>query len=300
MTELERYRRTDRAQDVVFAFGALAATHLPGPGLVRLLARLHMTESAVRSTLAKMARLGRLNVERQGRLGVYSLSAPITRRFRQVQGTARLPSWSGSFQGLLHQVPESARWFRDRLTYYASFHGYGTLRPGVLISAHDGQDAVLEQLGTVPADAFVHQVTITPATLRQARRIAASTWDLASIAARSSVITTRVAHLERVDDPTGPTLGGDHGPTADDDPWVVFERWNALYQDVMDVVFADPHLPQELLPPSWPVGTMFAELDRLNAGWGPSLQPILRAEVEDAAPGLARYEQAPWESAGTS
>ena len=55
------------------------------------------------------------------------------------------------------------------------------------------------------------------------------------------------------------------------------------------LVIADPHLPQELLPPRWPVGIMFAELDQLNARWGPSLQPLLRAGVEDAAPGLAHY-----------
>lgn len=286
MTDLERYRRTGRAQDIAFVFGALAAARLPGPGLLRLLGHLHMTESAARSTLAKMVRRGRLDVERRGRVGLYSLGAPLAHRYRQIEGTAAQPAWSGGFHGLLHQVPESTRWFRDRLTYYADFHGFGALRPGVLISARAGADTVLEQLGEVPADAFVHRVQITPESIEEARGMASATWDLAEVARRAEHLTSRIRTLRR----------SAEGAAADEAGlWGVFEQWNALYQQVMRVVLADPHLPAELLPPRWPVGAMFGELNRLNARWGPMLQPFLRAQVEQVAPGLASYEAAPWE-----
>ncbi|MCG7311407.1 PaaX family transcriptional regulator C-terminal domain-containing protein [Brachybacterium sp. ACRRE] len=288
MTDLERYRRTDRAQDVGFVFGALTAASLPGPGLLRLLGRLHMTESAAHSTLAKMVRMGRLDVERHGRVGLYSLGAPLARRYRQIEGTATPATWSGSFHGLLHQVPESARWFRDRLTYYADFHGFGSLRPGVLISARAEADTVLGQLGEVPEGALVHRVQITPESIEEARGMAEATWDLAEVGRRAEDLTARIRALRGSVELAG--------RPADDAPlWDVFGQWNALYQQVLRVVLADPHLPAELLPPRWPVGAMFAELNRLNSRWGPTLQPFLRAQVEQAAPGLARYEPAPWE-----
>ncbi|WP_152354150.1 hypothetical protein [Brachybacterium subflavum] len=307
MTDLERYRRTDRAQDVGFVFGALTAASLPGPGLLRLLGRLHMTESAARSTLAKMVRMGRLDVERHGRVGVYSLGAPLARRYRQIEGTATLPAWSGDFHGIVHQVPESARWFRDRLTYYADFHGFGTLRPGVLISVRAEADTVLGQLGEAPEGAVLHRVLITPGSVEEARGMAGATWDLAEVARRAEDLTSRIRELRgSVELEHRPGAEGREGcegrefrrddPSADEARlWDVFGRWNALYQQVMRVVLADPHLPVELLPPRWPVGAMFDELDRLNARWGPTLQPFLRAQVEQAAPGLARYEPAPWE-----
>lgn len=258
MTDLERYRRTDRAQDVAFVFGALAAARLPGPGLLRLLERLHMTESSARSTLAKMVRMGRLDVERRGRLGLYSLGAPLAHRCRQIEGTAARPAWSGSFHGLLHQVPESARWFRDRLSYYADFHGFGTLRPGVLISARAGADTVLEQLGEVPAGAFVHRVLITPESLEEARDMAGPAWDLAAVAHRGEDLTSCIRELR-----DGVEESADEQSLSDG-----FVQWNALYQQVMRVVLADPHLPAELLPQRWPIGAMFAELNRLNTRRG--------------------------------
>jgi DNA-binding transcriptional regulator PaaX len=308
VTDLEHYRRTDRAQDVGFVFGALSAVQLPGPGLLRLLGHLHMTESAARSTLAKMVRLGRLDVERHGRVGVYSLGAPLARRYRQIEGTAEPPAWSGGFHGLLHHVPESARWFRDRLVYYAGFHGFGTLRPGVLISARPDAGTVLDQLGEVPAGAFVHRVRVTPESLEEARHMARTAWDLAGIARRAEDLTARIRAVRGSGEIESALGAGGEGlgprgkprpePPADETRlWEAFRQWNALYEQVVRVVMIDPHLPAELLPQRWPVSTLFTELNGLNARWGPVLQPMLRAQVEQAAPGLARYEPSPWERA---
>ncbi|WP_165831688.1 PaaX family transcriptional regulator C-terminal domain-containing protein [Brachybacterium endophyticum] len=285
MTDLERYRRTDRAQDVGFVFAAVGATHLPGPALVRMLTHLHMTESAARNTLAKMVRLQRLDVEACGRISVYSLGEVLARRFRQVEGAAPPTPWDGGFDTLVHQVPEGARWFRDRLVYYARFHGYGTLRPGVLIGVHPDVDLALGQVGEPPTGAVLHRARMIPASLEEARDMASRAWELGTIA---RTYETLGAQVDR-------QFSGGPPPADAAGLWSTFEAWARLYQQVTSAVIRDPHLPHELLPASWPARRFFTRLDRLNRDWGPPLQSFLRAQVEESAGGLARYEPLPWE-----
>lgn len=282
MTDRERYRRTDRTQDVGFVFGALAATHLPGPVLVRLLGQLHLTESAARNTLAKMVRQRVLVSEPVGRRCVYSLPPAVLEKYRQVQGVAEPQPWSGRYFTVIHGVPESARWYRDRLQYTAAYFGFGALRPGVLIGTRDRAAALLEHLGGVPEGAVVHHAQLVPAFLAEARRMAADAWDLDALATRYAHVIERIETAER----THPRL-----PDGHEARWDVFRAWNRLYREVTDLQIADPHVPGALLPRSWPRADHGARLRALNMRWGPGLTAFLREDATSHDPaGLCRYE----------
>lgn len=286
MTERERYRRTDRTMDVGFVFGALAAIQLPGPMLVRLLTELHMTESAARNTLAKMVRQGVLVAEPVGRMRRYALSASTLLRYRQVQGAAGPASWEGSFAAVIHQVPESARWFRDRLLYYAAYHGYGTLRPGVLIAVHDRAEHLYERLGPCPEGARLHRTRLQPEDLAEARHMAAEAWDLEQLTAEHHrVLAVIEDRLHREEDL----------PETDEGWWEAFRTWNRLYRDVYGVQLQDPNLPGALLPARWPGVDHRARLAALNRVWGPPLSTFLRRQGTPEVRALARYEESlPW------
>lgn len=283
MTERERYRRTDRTQDVVFVFGALSATHLPGPPLVRILGELGLNESAARNTLTKMVRQRALVAEPAGRLRVYSLPTGVQEKYRQIEGTAPSDPWAGEFSAIIHRVPESERWFRDRLQYFAPYFGYGMLRPGVLVAARDRAAELIGHLEQAPDGVDMHACALRPSSAAECRAMAASAWDLAGIARQYAQVGRQITGALR-----------DHPSVPDDDAgrWDAFRTWNDVYRGVIELQMRDPHLPSELLPPSWPRGDYMAGLGELNGRWGPTLQAFLREQVSahgETADELAVY-----------
>lgn len=268
MTDQGCYPRTDRTQDVGFVFGALCATHLPGPMLIEILRHLHLTESAARNTLAKMVRQGALVTQPLRRVRRYSLSPSVLMRFVDVKSAGSVPAWSGEFRAVVHSVPGTERRFRDRLQYLAVHHGFGTLRAGVLISVHDRTAELLERLGEVPATVTLHRAGLVPDDLGQARRMAARAWDLEQLAATYRTVRHEVdARLE------GPL----EVPAHDEGRWDLFRAWNRLYRSVTRVRIQDPHLTPELLPTAWPATDLGERLERINAVWGLGMAPFLRA-----------------------
>src|SRR5699024_9226800 len=129
-TEPKRYRWSGRTIDVPFLFGALGASAVTGPVLVRLLSELGVHESAARNLLVRMRNMGFLEVERSGRMAIYRINAEFTHRYRQVEGTAAAPIWQGRFDGIVYSIPEKFRRLRDRLHHTALAAGYGQLRSG--------------------------------------------------------------------------------------------------------------------------------------------------------------------------
>lgn len=285
MTDRERYRRTDRTQDVGFCFGALSATHLPGPALVLLLGELGLTPSAARNTLAKMVRQHALVSEPIGRSSLYSFSPETLKKYRQIEGTERPPAWSGEFRTVVYHTPERSRWFRDRLRYFAEFCGLGMLRPGVLIGVRDARDVIGHLLTDVPADVWIHHGALRPDSIDDARIIVGRAFDLAALRRDDERIRTAVARELR------------HPGVPDDDQgrWDLFRRWNRLYRDVTEFHMRDPHLPPEILPVDWSANDHMAALDTLNASWGPPLADFLQAQVARVVPaGHARYYPRVW------
>lgn len=285
MTDRERYRRTDRTQDVIFVFGALSAEHVPGPALVRILEGMGMSESVARNTLTKMVRQRALLAEPSGRMRIYSMPPGVETKYRQIAGSDGPTPWSGEFSSVIYRAPESVRWYRDRLQYTAPYFGYGMLRPGVLVSAHDRATDLLARLGEAPQEVATHVCALRPTDLAEARRITASTWDLHEISAQYAQVSARIERRIR----EWPNI-----PDGVDTTWRLFREWNDVYREVIELQMQDPHLPAELLPSAWPRADHMERLGELNRLWGPRLQAFVRAQAEEAAPRLTVYVDPAW------
>jgi phenylacetic acid degradation operon negative regulatory protein len=258
---------------VCFAFGAAAVPsggqlpggQLGGRVLIRLLADLGLSEPAARSLLLRMRREGWLHSERAGREAKYRLAPAILAAQARIEAQLRgqRPEWTGSFSGVLYEVPENARAFRDRLRRTAQLLGYGTLRPGLLAATTDRWE---ELLSLLPAHPAASQVLRTRISLSDgdSRRVAARMWGLDALAARyrsvleQSRVTTEQAQR--------------HPPGA-----AAFRALAAATLPIYDASAEDPDLPAGLLPPDWPGDQLGPALDRAFRAFYPLVGDYLTA-----------------------
>ncbi|WGW11384.1 PaaX family transcriptional regulator C-terminal domain-containing protein [Saxibacter everestensis] len=274
MSQGMRYRYTRNSINVAFVFGALGASVLTGPVLIRMLRGLYIGESAARNILTKMRNMQTLDVSKTGRTPVYRLGHGLTEKYREIEGTAGRVAWDGSFHSLIYDIPERQRAFRDRFRYLAQYTGYGLIRPGVMICPEDRLHRVAHFLRERPAGTNLFTARLDVHSLREARRMASVAWDLEPLAAgyRETLGTIRRAR----DD--GFKAGADNGY------WEGFVRWNRLYQELLTLQLADPELPEELLPMDWPRSRFSESLHQLNSSWGPKIQPFLRTVAAQMDP----------------
>jgi phenylacetic acid degradation operon negative regulatory protein len=258
---------------VCFAFGAAAVPsggqlpggQLGGRVLIRLLADLGLSEPAARSLLLRMRREGWLHSERAGREAKYRLAPAILAAQARIEAQLRgqRPEWTGSFSGVLYEVPENARAFRDRLRRTAQLLGYGTLRPGLLAATTDRWE---ELLSLLPAHPAASQVLRTRISLSDgdSRRVAVRMWGLDALAARyrsvleESRVTTEQAQR--------------HPPGA-----AAFRALAAATLPIYDASAEDPDLPAGLLPPDWPGDQLGPALDRAFRAFYPLVGDYLTA-----------------------
>jgi phenylacetic acid degradation operon negative regulatory protein len=269
-------RQGSPAALVAALFGMSGRSSLPGPALVALLGDLGLAAPAARRALARMREQGQLVTTPRGRQVDHHLTGAFrasVERLRDDRGEA--PAWEGSFHTLLHQVPESARPYRDRLRRVAVLVGYAPWQPGVLISPVDRSAALAEVLDDVPAGASVvlgrlsvddgrvhdhrngegpdsgdHGGVVTAAAM--ARRA----WDLDALAAdlRAHLPVLQAA----LDAPVRHA-----GPEA---LRRIVHLTNAVFVDLL----RDPGLPRELRPPDWPGDQLRILVGRIAAADGPA------------------------------
>jgi len=108
--------------------------------LIRLFREMDIAETAVRTTVARMAREGWLQAERHGRRSYYSLT-PQGQKLLQ-EGiprvlTRRQVAWDGRWCVFLYSIPEASRSVRDRLRKELSWLGFGSLSDGVWIAPNN-------------------------------------------------------------------------------------------------------------------------------------------------------------------
>lgn len=254
---------TSRVGLVCFVFGMARVgpgEHLAGAVLMRLLADLGLSGSAARSLLLRMRREGWLSSERVGREARYRLTpvldAAQARLDRQLRGDR--PAWSGSFNGVLYEVPERDRAFRDRLRRSAHVLGYVTLRPGLLVATTDRCEELASLLPAQPAGSQMLRVRLT-LSAEDSRRAAAELWELDALAARYRVVLAEARDR---------TTRAERHPPRDT---AAFQAFAATTLPVYEVGAEDPDLPAALLPPDWPGQQVGATLRRAFQVFGPSL-----------------------------
>ncbi|MGH3204788.1 MAG: PaaX family transcriptional regulator C-terminal domain-containing protein [Streptosporangiaceae bacterium] len=258
---------------VCFAFGAAAVPfggtlpngQLSGRALIQLMGDLGLSEAASRSLLLRMRKEGWLTSERSGREAKYRLAPAIdaaqARIERQLRG--QRPDWAGYFNGILYEIPEPARAFRDRLRRTAQLLGYATLRSGLLVATTDRWAELASLLPGQPDGSQLLQVQVRLGEA-DSRLVAARLWALDALADqyRSVLAQARARTDEAHQHPPGPAA---------------FRAFTAATLPIFDASAADPDLPAELLPADWPGDQLGAALARAYRAFYPGIGGYLAA-----------------------
>ncbi len=262
---------------VCFAFGVAGVPPgqpLAGRTLLLLLADLGLSDPAARSLLLRMRHEGLLDSERTGRQARYRLAPVVTsaqaRLERQLRGGR--PAWTGAFSGILYQVPERSRDFRDRLRRTAQLLGYATLRPGLLVATTDRWAELVSVLPPPPAGSQLLRTSVG-LSADDSRRVAAELWDLQALAARYRAVLAEARHRTDRAEARPP------GPAAS------FHDFAAATLPIYEVSADDPDLPAELLLPDWPGDQLAPAIARALRVFGPLIHDYL-AGIQSDVPSL--------------
>jgi phenylacetic acid degradation operon negative regulatory protein len=255
--------RDGATREVFFALGLAAVGRdeaaVPGPVLIAVLSDLGLSESAARAAILRLRRYGWLSTERRGRYTYYAPTATIRARQQRVQDhfTTPSPPWDGAFHGLIYEVPERHRAYRDRLRRCARLMGYASLRGGLLIAPNDRFLELQSLLSEPPSEAHLLPARIELASV-DARRLAHRLWALEALAEeyRARVVAVRDAIEDAASDPP-------FGPQA-------LRAFAAATQPVYQAIAQDPLLPNELLPDDWPRAELSAALQAAHRALGPA------------------------------
>lgn len=253
---------------MLFAFGVArvpAGEALPGPVLLRLLADLGLSEPAARAVILRMRREGWLRSVRRGRRADYELAPAVLAMEQRYERQLRGPraAWEGRFHGLLYEVPERHRSFRDSLRRFAHLAGYATLRPGLLIALGDRSTELAPMLERTPKDCQILHVRLElPAP--DARRLAVELWSLDALAESYQTLirsTTAAAERAQREAPAGPDA---------------LREFAATVGPVFEAAAQDPGVPDDLLPDDWPGAQLSAALGQALRAFEPLLSPYLQ------------------------
>lgn len=225
----------------------------PVAALLRLLDPVGIAAPAVRTAISRMVMQGWLEpVQLPGGRG-YRATERANRRLdeagERIYGRHR-PVWDGRWH-LVLVAPPAARSARTRLRADLAFLGYAELADNVWVSPFPRAELTetLDRSGASARTARADDVDPAPT----------DAWALAALRAAYD------AWLRTADDLTGAALAahGDPDEAAFAARFVLVHEWRKF-------LFADPGLPDELLPADWPgreaAARFAAEADRLKPG----------------------------------
>ncbi len=206
--------------------------------VIDVLARVGVSEEAVRSTLTRMVKRGLLRRQRVGRQVYVGLTPRATavlkdghNRVWKAGGVNR--DWDGTWTVVSFSLPDSRRNDRHELRSRLVWEGFGPLQSGQWIAA--GTRDVSDLVADLQLAGHVHVLNARPAAPTTDTDLVPNAFDTDAIAARYH------AFVARWDEPD--PLGG----LGDD-----LARQLALHTDWLQLVRQDPHLPATLLPTDWP------------------------------------------------
>lgn len=228
--------------------------------LVAIAERLGITEVAVRSAVARLAREGWVNARKAGNRSFYSLSE--TGRSLIEEGTRRIyrtngKAWDGGWCLLTYSIPESERGKRDRLRKRLAWLGFGALGGGVYVAPRNVGDDVRKLLVSHNALQFARIFRAQLGAGHSDQEIVKQCWQLDSIARAYERFLRHYRPLYDADLRRYKTGALDDG--------VAFAMRFALTHDFRRFPFIDPDLPEELLPKHWAGATARALFERYHA-----------------------------------
>jgi phenylacetic acid degradation operon negative regulatory protein len=207
---------------------------------------LGMSETAVRSAVARLARERWLQADRRGRGSFYRLSAAGrslieegTRRIYRSNGRA----WDRRWCLLTYSIPETKRALRDRMRKQLAWLGFGQLSSATYLCARDRSDDVERLLGRVGAASFARTFLAKSAGETKDAMLVSECWNLRAI---ERVYRRFIRSYEKryIRDKTLQR----RGKLTDADAFVArFLLTHAFRR----FPFIDPDLPAVLLPKRW-------------------------------------------------
>ncbi|MCB0894124.1 MAG: PaaX family transcriptional regulator [Nocardioides sp.] len=219
----------------------------PVAAVVRMLDPVGIAAPAVRTAISRMVMQGWLEpVQLAGGRG-YRTTERANRRLDETGNRVyrrQVPAWDGRWHLVLVDPPP-VRAARSKLRADLAFVGYAELADDVWVSPFPraGLAEVLERAGATARTARADSFDCDPT----------SAWDLAGLRASYDGWLASAEHLVR-----------DHLAAHDDADEAAFAARFHLVHEWRKFLFADPGLPDELLPPDWP-GRAAAELFTVEA-----------------------------------
>ena len=222
--------------------------------LVAIGRALGMSEVAVRSAVARLARERWVAARKHGQRSFYRL-APKGRALIE-EGTQRIyhgdgRAWNGTWCLLSYSIPESKRALRDRMRKQLAWLGFGQLASGTYLAPRDVSRQVLRLAERLGAGAYAKTFTARGCGATNDARIVRECWDLQRIARAYQRFVRHYAPLYARDIRR-------HAQRRLQDA-EAFRTRLALTHDFRRFPFIDPDLPQQLLPTAWS-GTRAREL----------------------------------------
>jgi phenylacetic acid degradation operon negative regulatory protein len=223
-------------------FTVLGEFVLPGGGaawtsaVIAAFARLGVAEKTTRQALMRTAADGWLRAEKAGRRTRWHLTGAARRLLtdgaeRIYSFTPAAANWDGRWLLVAARVPEADRQARRAVRTRLNWAGFGSLGPGLWISAHPEREAEAEQvLRDAGLDGDAHLFVATRSGLAGAGAMVRDAWDLPAIEREYEVF-----------------LAGFGGP----EPADVLAGQVALVHAWRRFPAIDPGLPRDLLPDRW-------------------------------------------------
>jgi len=222
--------------------------------------RLGISEVAVRSAVARLARDGWLAARRTGNRSFYALSA----RGRALieEGTQRIyrprgAKWNGQWCVLTYAIPESRRAHRDRLREQLAWLGFGALGGGTYVSPRDVARQSQELVAEHGVADFARIFTARFDGPVSAGAMVSRCWDLPAIARQYGAFVGHYRPLYQRD-------AALRRKRALPDASAFVHRF-ALTHDFRRFPFLDPDLPARLLPRRWPGASARDLFERYHA-----------------------------------
>jgi phenylacetic acid degradation operon negative regulatory protein len=214
--------------------------------LVSLGKVLGMSETAVRSAVARLARERWIRARRHGRSSLYHLS-PAGRALIE-EGTRRIyradgRPWNRRWCLLTYSIPESKRALRDRMRKQLAWLGFGALGSGIYLAARDRSDEVRRLASRVGTVNFARTFLAKGVGTTRDTQLVNECWDLKAIErAYEAFIRTYAPRFAK------DKMLRRRGTLDDADAFV--GRF-MLTHDFRRFPFVDPDLPDQLLPANW-------------------------------------------------
>lgn len=234
---------------------------------IEVLGRLGVEEKASRQALMRTAADGWLSSERVGRRTSWRLTASAEKLL--TEGTARIygftavrQHWDGRWLLVLARAPEKERSARHLLRTRMTWAGFGSLAPGVWLSANPDSAAeasrILADVGLVAESSIFRAEHVGGGALGA---LARSAWDLDVIEVRYEDFIAEFAS------------GACAEPLA---------RLTELVHAWRRFPWIDPVLPAELLPDHWSGARAARLFEQRHAGWADGARAQWRQITQDS------------------